>query len=126
MREFRLSIEDSDDDAALLRDLYEAIRDDYELTGVRTSLVPASVPEGKMGAEEILRLVLDHSSVDLAVCGVISAWIAARRARRLKLIVRSDGTAELEINGDNKPAADEIVRLMRAAQENSRDETAGQ
>ncbi|WP_157124999.1 effector-associated constant component EACC1 [Nocardia pseudovaccinii] len=126
MCEFRLSISDSEDDIEELHDLYEAIREDYELVGVRASLVHAPVPDGAMGVEDVLRLVLDNPGLDAAVSTCVTAWLATRKSRRLKIIVRADKSVEIQADGIKDIAPEDVARVLNIARGEHRDETAGQ
>lgn len=115
--EFSLSISDSDDDAEELHDLHEALRDDYELTGVRTSMTYAPPPAGAMGAEEILRIVFDNPELYVAVSTCVTAWFATRKSRRLKIIIRANGSAEIQADGIREITSAEVADALRLARE---------
>lgn len=125
--EFRLSIDGSTDDTGELHDLHEAIRDDHELVGVRSSLGPMSAPEGAMGAEEIVRIIFDNPALCTAVSACVTAWLATRKSRRLKVIIRANGTAEIQADGIKEITAAEVAEALRIAREHQQGgETAGQ
>ncbi len=126
MYEYRLSIDGSADDIGELHDLHEAFREDYDLVGVRAALLPTSAPEGAMGGEEVIRIIFDNPALCTGVSACVTAWLATRKSRRLKIIVRANGTAEIQADGIKEITTDQVAEALRIAREHSQGETAGQ
>ncbi|MDN2497463.1 MULTISPECIES: effector-associated constant component EACC1 [Nocardia] len=124
MTEFGLSIADSEDDAAELHDLYAAIIEDDELRSARKRLEAGQPGANRMGAEEIIRLVIENPSLDAAVSTCIAAWLATRRSRRMKVIIRADRSVEVEADGIKSVTAADIQDALRSVRIDDDDETA--
>lgn len=114
MGELRISIIETNDDVAELHDLYETIADDGDLRAVRKSLEPGEPGVGQMGAEEWIRLILDNPGLYTAVSSCVAAWLASRKPRRLRLVVRGDdgATTEVEIDGIKKVAVEDLLNAL--------------
>jgi hypothetical protein len=70
--EFPYPPRDAEDEAAALHSLYSAVLEDDDLRRARKSLVTGQPREGEMGAEDIIRLVLDTDIVS-AVASCLTA-----------------------------------------------------
>jgi hypothetical protein len=113
--EFVIAVVDSDDDITELHDLYAAILDDDELRTARKALVLGPVEADRMGVEEYVRLVLDNPALDTAVSTCVTAWLATRKSRRLKITVRADGSAEIEADGIRDVTPGDVRAALDAA-----------
>jgi hypothetical protein len=78
-----------------------------------------------MGAEDIIRLVLDNPGLDTALSTCFTAWLATRKSRRLKIILRANDTAEIEADGINTITTDDVIRALNAARGKPDDAAAG-
>lgn len=115
--ELQLSISDGDDEVDELYDLYEMLRDDDELVGVRTSLVNTPAPEGAMGAEEIVRIIFDNPALWGAVTASVTAWLATRKARSFKVVLRANKSVEIHVNGVKEITSADVAAALRIARE---------
>jgi hypothetical protein len=115
----------SDDDVTELHDLYAAILDDDELRTVRKALVRGPAEADWMGAEECVRLFLDNPALDTAVSTCVTAWLATRKSRRLKVTVRADGSAEIEADGIREVTPSDVRAALDAARNGRTDAAAG-
>ncbi|MBL1074055.1 hypothetical protein JK358_06570 [Nocardia sp. 2] len=90
MVEILLAVHDSDDDVAELKSLFDELVVDDELRALRKEI--ARTPRaGTLGAEEIIRIVIDAPEFWGAVTTCVVAWLRMRRPQlRLKLS-RPDG-----------------------------------
>ena len=121
MTEFMFSITNAEDDAAELNDLYSAILDDRQLRAAKKSLAPGQPGAGQMGAEEVIRIVLENPGFYTAASTCVSAWLASRQSR-LKVIIRANGSAEIEADGINPITATVVEQALNAARKEQGDE----
>ncbi|MEV0080583.1 hypothetical protein AB0H58_29590 [Nocardia neocaledoniensis] len=124
MAELQISIVESTDDVAELRDLWSAILGSEDLRLVRKSFVPDRPVAGNMGAAEVVRLVLERPEFYPAVAAIVTAWLATRRSK-LKVVFLADGAREIEFDGVRPTAAATVVEALTAACEGRDDEAAG-
>lgn len=114
-----LSISDCGDAVAELHSLYAAMLDDDELRTVRKTLVPAPPEGGRLGAEEIIRVIVESKPLLGAVTACVTAWIAARKPKARLTI------GEITIELDGRAATDDSVRAAIELAQSPDDPTAG-
>lgn len=119
MTEFEISITDSDDDVDELHDLYSAVVDDSELRVTSKSLARGRRRADTMGFEEMLRLVLDNPALDTAFSTCVTAWLTTRSRRKLKIVVRANGTAEIDATGVREITAADVIEALNVARNGS-------
>ncbi len=125
MTDFLIQVTDSDDDVAELRDLYSALLDDDELRTAKKSIVAGRPSGEQMGFEDVLRLVLENPGLDTAVSSCVVAWLTARKSRRLKIVLRANGTAEIEADGVGKVTAGDVMKALAEARRDPDAEASG-
>lgn len=104
------------DDTAELHALYSVIAEDDELRPMHKKLVPGQPVSGQMGAEDIIRIILDPATV-AAFSMCICAWLNSRRSK-LRLIVKEPGNSrQVEIVADGVKAvtAETVQRALEIA-----------
>lgn len=116
MGRLELLVVDSDDDEAVLRDLYEAVVDDGSLRPVEIKVVAATPAPGQMGgAVDVLSVVLNPELIT-ALSACITAWFATRTSR-LKLKVHgAGGEATVEFKGRDAVTAEAVRRALEIAE----------
>ncbi len=115
MGRLELLVENSADDEAVLRDLYDAIVDDASLRPAQKGLIAAQPKPGQMGAEDIISIVLNPDLVS-ALSACVTAWFATRTSR-LKLKVRGPaGGATLEFAGADVVTEETVRRALDIAE----------
>ncbi|MEC3953812.1 hypothetical protein VMT65_12300 [Nocardia sp. CDC153] len=98
-----ISISDAEDDVAELGSLFNAIVDDDDLRSVRKQLVGGEAVAGTLGAEEIIKLVVESAPLMAAVTACVNAWLSSRRTKfTLKI-----GQNEISVNGK---VSEDLVR----------------
>ncbi|MEC3919432.1 effector-associated constant component EACC1 [Nocardia sp. CDC160] len=98
-----ISISDAEDDVAELGSLFNAIVDDDDLRSVRKQLVGGESVAGTLGAEEIIKLVVESAPLMAAVTACVNAWLSSRRTKfTLKI-----GQNEISVNGK---VSEDLVR----------------
>lgn len=106
MTELLVTVVGAEDEVAELHSLYKAIVEDDDLGSAGKKLVPGAQAADTLGAEEIIRLIVDSPEIWTAVTTCVTAWLRMRRPTlRLKL-TRPDGTSA-EINATGGQAIDE-------------------
>ncbi|MGW4352231.1 effector-associated constant component EACC1 [Nocardia sp. NPDC004582] len=91
-----ISITDADDDIAELASLFEAIVEDDDLRAVHKRLIHSDPLPEVLGAEEIIKLVVESAPLMGAVTTCVTAWIASRTTKFTLRI----GDAEITVKGD--------------------------
>lgn len=98
MGNLEIAVQGSDDDVAVLHDLYDALLDDESLRRVRKGVVPAEPEAGQMGAEDIIQMALNPDLLS-ALTACVTAWFATRKSK-LKLVLQGHGgQATVEFDG---------------------------
>ncbi|WP_433717181.1 effector-associated constant component EACC1 (plasmid) [Nocardia sp. CA-084685] len=116
MSEFQISVTGTDDDVDALHDLYAVVIDDDQLRTVRKSLVPGEPQAGHMGAEDVIRLVLDNTALIAALATCTKSWLQSRKST-LKLTVQGPaGKAEVVADGVNVATTTAVRRAFEIAQ----------
>lgn len=123
--EFRISVAGTDDDVAELHDLYASLLDDDELQTAHKTVELGQPGRGEMGAEDIVRLIVDNPGLDTAISTCVTAWLATRKSRRLKLIIRANGSAEIQADGITRIAPEDVAQALKLAREEHRSATTG-
>jgi hypothetical protein len=97
------------DDVSALRRM---IGSDTNLRGIQ--LVPVRQQDsGQMGTGfEVLQAMLGPGGTGVAFAGVLVAWLRSRRKHIKLRITTNNGSAELDAQGINDPAA-EVERIAR-------------
>lgn len=116
MTELRLSIEGAEDDAAELHDLYTAILADDDLRSARKSLVPGQPNSAQMGAEDVIRLVLDNPGFYTMVSTCVAAWLATRKSH-LRVVFRGKEISEIEYDGRHPATVAQLTQALTTAGE---------
>jgi hypothetical protein len=115
MRKLEIAVQGSDDDAAVLHDLYDAFLDDESLRPVRKDIIPAEPESGQMGAEDIIQMALNPDLLS-ALSACVTAWFATRRSK-LKLVLRGHGgQATVEFNGVGAVTEKHVQRAFDIAE----------
>lgn len=125
MTEYLISIAESDDDTYELHDLYRTILDDDELHEAGTSLITAAPRPGQLGADEWVRLVLDNPALDTAVSTCVTAWLATRKSRRLRIVLHAKGKIEIEADGVNAVSTADVLKALETVRGGQGDAPAG-
>jgi hypothetical protein len=108
-------VEKSDDNEAVLRDLYDAIVDDASLRPAQKSVIAAQPELGHMGSADIIAIVLNPDLVS-ALSACVTAWFATRRSR-LTLKVRGPaGEAKVEFEGSDVITEKTVRRALDIAE----------
>jgi hypothetical protein len=98
MGKLEIAVQGSDDDDAVLHDLYDAFLDDDSLRPIRKGMIPAKPKAGQMGAEDIIQMALNPDLLS-ALSACVTAWFATRRSK-LKLVIQGHGgQATVEFDG---------------------------
>jgi hypothetical protein len=80
------------------------------------ALVPGEPQAGHMGAEDVIRLVLDNAALIAAFATCTKAWLESRKST-LKLTVQGPaGKAEVVADGVNVATATAVQRAFEIAQ----------
>ncbi|WP_433203990.1 effector-associated constant component EACC1 [Nocardia sp. CA-107356] len=115
--ELLVAVTASDDDVEELHSLYSAIIEDDDMLSAGKGVVRGEPGADTLGAEEIIRLVLDSPELWTAVSACVTAWLQIRKPNlKLKLTTRNGRTAEIDASGGKAideaqvRAALEIVR----------------
>ncbi|MFI9511201.1 hypothetical protein [Nocardia sp. NPDC052566] len=115
--ELLIAVDAADDDVAELHSLYQAIVEDDDLRPAGKRLEPGAPSEGELGAEEIIRMVIDSAPLWTALSASFTAWLHMRTPRlRVKLTGPDGRTAEITASGGKAvdpahvTAAIELVR----------------
>ncbi|MFE3794488.1 hypothetical protein KHQ06_30155 [Nocardia tengchongensis] len=98
-----ISICDADDDIAELGSLFEAIVEDDDLRAVRKQRVSGAPRPDVLGAEEVIKLVVESAPLMGAVTACVTAWLAGRTTKfTLKI-----GDSEISVKGK---VSEDLVR----------------
>ncbi len=100
MKKLELFVYGSEDDEALIRDLYEAILDDASMRPARKEFVAAPAGPGQMGAHDVISLILNPEVVS-ALSACVTAWFATRKARFTLKLRGAAGEADIEVKGSD-------------------------
>ncbi|MFF3573756.1 hypothetical protein ACFYXQ_38970 [Nocardia jiangxiensis] len=119
MTEFKISVTESDDDVEELRALYSELLGDGELRTARKSLAPGRGHADTMGFEDVARLVLDNPALDTAFSTCVTAWLTTRGRRKLKIVLRANGTAEIDATGVREITATDVIEALNVARNGS-------
>jgi hypothetical protein len=112
--DLRIAIAGARDDLDELHSLYEEILDDDGLRPVRKSIEHGRPSEGEMGAEEIIKLVLDPDMIT-AVSSCVTAWLTARRSRLRVVIQGEGGSASVDAEGPDAVTEETVTQALEAA-----------
>ncbi|WP_157514369.1 effector-associated constant component EACC1 [Nocardia concava] len=98
-----ISITDAEDDVGELGSLFEAIVEDDDLRVVRKQLVSGAPDPDVLGAEDIIRLVVESAPLMGAVTACVTHWLSTRRTKfTLKI-----GDKSISVNGQ---VSEDLVR----------------
>ncbi|MEU1525518.1 hypothetical protein ABZ413_25330 [Nocardia rhamnosiphila] len=115
--ELLVAVEAADDDVEELHSLFEALLEDDELRQVSKRLGSGPSQTGTLGAEEIIRIVVDSAPLWGALTASVTAWLHMRRPRLNLKITRPDGvTVEIAASGGQVVDAtqvNEAIALVR-------------
>ncbi|MFE6858300.1 hypothetical protein [Nocardia sp. NPDC057668] len=114
-----LSISECDDAVSELHSLYAAMLDDDELRTMRKNLIQIPPEDGRLGAEELIQIVVDSKPLLGAVTACVTTWIAARKPKA-RLII---GKIAIELDG--RAVTDDSVRAAIELAQAPDDPTAG-
>lgn len=98
-----ISITDADDDIAELASLFEAIVIDDDLRAVHKRLISGEPVPDALGAEEVIKLVVESAPLMGAITACLTAWIASRTTKFTLRI----GDSEISVKGD---ISEDVVR----------------
>ncbi|MEV6218853.1 hypothetical protein [Nocardia sp. NPDC051833] len=107
MVELNFMISHADDAAAEIDSLYKNIVEDDSVLKIKKSISRAQLNADDMGAEDVIRLILEPS-VTAALSACVTAWITRKSRLRIK-VVGPGGMAEIDVNGHVKPSTIETV-----------------
>ncbi|GAB0108468.1 hypothetical protein JMUB6875_74850 [Nocardia sp. JMUB6875] len=98
-----ISISDAEDDVGELGSLFEAIVEDDDLRVVRKQLVSGVPDPDVLGAEDIIKLVVESAPLMGAVTACVTHWLSTRRTKfTLKI-----GDNSISVNGK---VSEDLVR----------------
>jgi|tagenome__1003787_1003787.scaffolds.fasta_scaffold20931455_2 hypothetical protein len=117
MGTIELSITDARDPHGETRALYKALLADSRLRSARKELTTGAGAPEDMGADELIRFVLESPEVITAAASCISAWLAARSSK-ITLIIKGPNREEI-VSAEGVDVADEEVvrRALDIAQD---------
>jgi len=117
--ELLVAVTASDDDIDELHSLYSAIVEDDEMRCAGKGLVRGATADATLGAEEIIRLVLDSPELWAAVSACVTAWLRARRPQLTVKLTASNGrTAQIAASGGqavDEARVREALEIVRGA-----------
>ncbi|QIS13671.1 effector-associated constant component EACC1 [Nocardia arthritidis] len=105
--ELLVAVHGADDDIAELHSLFEALIEDDELRAAGKRLEPGAAHPQTLGAEEIIRIVLDSPALWTALSTCVAAWLQLRRPRLRLKFTRPDGSTA-EIEADDGQVVEEV------------------
>ncbi|RJO72958.1 hypothetical protein D5S18_21995 [Nocardia panacis] len=115
--ELVVTVSEAEDDVEELHSLYSALLEDDELRSARKHLDPGAERPDTLGAEEVIRLVLDSMELFTALTTCLTAWLHMRKPRLRLRITRPDGiTAEITTSGGRAVRAEQVneaIELVR-------------
>ncbi|MFD3592358.1 hypothetical protein ACFWU5_06480 [Nocardia sp. NPDC058640] len=98
MPELTISIADTTDPQQLLRSLYDEILVDDELRPAEKALVSAQPDPSKMGAGEIIQMVLTDPVFIGGLTTCITAWLATHRTKLSLVFHGPAGKTEVSVD----------------------------
>jgi hypothetical protein len=98
MGNLEIAVQGSDDDVAVLHDLFDAFLDDNSLRRARKSVIPGKPQGEQMGAEDIIQMALNPELLS-ALSACVTAWFATRKSKLTLEIEGHGGRATVEFDG---------------------------
>ncbi|MFE3195488.1 hypothetical protein ACFXHA_41255 [Nocardia sp. NPDC059240] len=108
--ELLLAVEASEDDVEELHSLFEALIEDDELRAAPKTLAAGSERSGTLGAEEVIRIVVDSAALCTALSTCVVAWLRMRRPKLRMTFTGPDG-ASAEIDATGTQAVEQVQIL---------------